>query len=136
MKTFSCTAASSCFKATPRYAVIRDRPMAAPQEKTEEARKSARFGHGSPAGTRNTAATRSIAGRMVASEASAPEIDLAARSRIGSGGARMLVSKDPLMYPLIRCLSRYCPPEVANAILARRLRQQNQGSSHRRAQEV
>lgn len=31
----------------------------------------------------------------------------------------MLVSKDPLMYPLIRYLSRYCPPEAANAILAR-----------------
>jgi hypothetical protein len=71
------------------------------------------------AGVAEAAATRSIAGRIVASEASAPEIDLAARSRIGSGGASMLVSKDPLMYPLIRYLSRYCPPEVANAILAR-----------------
>jgi hypothetical protein len=49
-------------------------------------------------------ATRSVAGTMGASETSAPEKDLAAKSAIGWGGTSILVSKDPLMYPSMRCL--------------------------------
>ena len=73
-------------------------------------------------------ATRSVAGTMGASETSAPEKDLAAKSAIGWGGASILVSKDPLMYPSMRCPELSIPDCTNNTRVAPNAEPRKSGS--------
>jgi len=73
-------------------------------------------------------ATRSVAGTMEASETSAPEKDLAAKSAIGWGGASILVSKDPLMYPSMRCPELSIPDCTNNTRVAPNAEPRKSGS--------